>query len=323
MVLVLGAGSYIGRVFCAELRRRGHDYLLPRDKDYFDFHSLFDCIRKSKPEFLINAASYAGANVDVCEPAREEMLRTNTILPRFISQVCLMTNTPWGHVSSCGIYSGAKIVVATGIIVEKKLSRGELLKMTAESPEKVRGFTESDEPNFSFRAAPCNFFSGTAALAEEAIRGIGRNYIWRMGLPFNERDEPENILRQLQTTEKIYEGVNPGSHTDDFVRASLDLWERHAPFGIYNVANPGILTTRQIVEMIQKIIKPSRYFNFWQDDAEFYSQGNRAPRANCVLDVSKLLATGVSVRPLAEAIEDALKNWRGDNFHDELNRAAA
>lgn len=323
MVLVLGAGTCVDRVFCAELRRRRHDYLLPRDKDYFDFHSLFDYIRKSKPEFLINAASYAGASMDISEPAREEVLRTNTILPRLVSQVCLMTNTPWGHVSSCGIYSGAKIVVATGVVVEKKLARAELLKMTAECPEKLRGFTESDEPNFSFRAAPCNFFSGTTALAEEAIRGIGQNYIWRMGLPFNERDEPENILRQLQASEKIYDGVNPGSHTDDFARACIDLWERNAPFGIYNVANPGVVTTRQIVDMIQKILKPLRSFQFWQDDAEFYSQGNRIPRSNCILDISKLLATGVSVRPLAEAIEDSLRNWRGDSFHDEFNRAAA
>lgn len=323
MVLVLGAATYVGRMFCAELRRRGHDYLLPREKDYFDFHSLFDCIRKSKPDFLINASSYTGANMDDCEPAREEMLRINTILPRLISQVCLMTNTPWGHVSSCGIYSGAKIVVATGIVVEKKLTRAELLRIAAAAPQKLRGFTESDEPNCSFRAAPCNFLSGTAALAEEAIRGIGRNFIWRMGMPFSEVDEPENLLRHLQTTEKIYNGVHPGSHIEDFARACIDLWERSAPFGIYNVTNPGIVTTRQIVEMIQKILKPARYFDFWQDDSESHNQGNRVPGANCILDVSKLLATGVYMRPLAEAIEEALKNWRGDRFHDELNRAAA
>ncbi|HXC36339.1 MAG TPA: sugar nucleotide-binding protein [Candidatus Acidoferrales bacterium] len=323
MVLVIGAGTCIGRVFCAELRRRGHDYLLLRDRDYFEFHLLFDCIRKSKPDFLINASSYIGANTDDSEPAREEMLRTNTILPRLISQVCLMTNTPWGHVSSGGIYSGAKIVVATGVVVEKKLPRVELLKIAAQSPQKLRGFTESDEPNFSFRAAPCDFSSGTAALAEEAIRGIGRNFIWRMGVPFNERDEPENLLRHLQTREKIHDGVHPGSHTDDFARACLDLWERNAPFGIYNVTNPGIVTTRQIVEMIQKILKPLRFFDFWRDDSESHNQGNRGPRANCILDVSKLLATGVSMRPLSEAVEDALKNWRGENSHDELNRAAA
>jgi hypothetical protein len=29
-----------------------------------------------------------------------------------------------------------------------------------------------------------------------------------------------------------------------------------------------------------------------------------------VLDVSKLLATGVKIRPVIEAIEDSLRNWQ-------------
>jgi len=195
--------------------------------------------------------------------------------------------------------------------------------MIAECPEKIRGFTELDEPNFSFRATPCNFFSGTVALAEEAIRGIGRNYIWRLGQPFNEHGEPENFLQQIQTAEKIYDGVGAYSHTGDFVRACLDLWERGAPFGIYNIANPGLVTNSQIVEVIRKILNPPRHFEFWKDDTEFYSRGNRVLRPDYVLDVSKLLATGVVMRPVIEAIEDSLKNWRLEPLHGELHKAAA
>lgn len=321
-MLVLGAETYIGRIFCAELRRRGQDFLLPPASDYCDFDSLFDCIRKIRPEFVVNATGCAGTGSDVNEPAREEVLRANTILPRFIAQVCLITNTPWGHVSSCDIYTGAKLVVSTGLVVGKKLGRAELLHMLAVQPEKLRGFTESDEPNFSFRAAPCNFFSGTVALAEEAIRGIGHNYIWRLGQPFNERDEPENFLRHIQCAERIYDGVHPHSHTDEFVRACLDLWERRAPFGIYNIANPGVLTTRQIVEMVRKILNPPRHFEFWLDDVEFFNHGNRVLRSNCILDVSKLLATGVAMRPVSEVIEESLRNWR-ESTHGEPHRAAA
>lgn len=323
MILILGAETYIGRIFCAELRRRGYDFILPQARDYCDFNSLFDCVRKTKPAFVIDVAGCANADVDVFEPAREEVLRVNTILPRYIAQVCLMTNTPWGHTSSCGIYSGAKILVAPGLAVAKKIGRLELLRMIAECPEKIRGFTESDEPNFSFHATPCNFFSGTVALAEEAIRGIGRNYIWRLGQPFNERGEPENFLQQIQTAEKIYDGARAYSHTNDFVRACLDLWERGAPFGIYNVANPGIITTGQIVDMVGKILKPSRHFEFWHGDTEFYSHGNRVLRSDYVLDVSKLLATGVAMRPVTEAIEDSLKNWRVEALPGALHRAAA
>jgi dTDP-4-dehydrorhamnose reductase len=322
MVLVLGAESYIGRAFCMELQRRGHDYVALGVKHYCDFHSLFYCVQKIKPKFLINATGCTGMDSNAYEPAREEILRANTILPRYTAQVCLMTNLPWGHISSCGIYSGAKVFVGTGVVVEKRIAREELVRMIRECPEKIRGFTEADEPNFSFRAAPCNFFSGTAALAEEAIRGIGRNYIWRLGQAFNECDEPENFLKTVQDAEKIYNGVQAYSHTDDFVRACLNLWEREAPFGIYNVANPGMVTASQIVDMIRKILNPPRHFEFWRDDIEFYNHGNHVLRCNYVLDVSKLLATGIDMRPVNQAIEESLKNWQAQITPGELHKAA-
>jgi hypothetical protein len=87
------------------------------------------------------------------------------------------------------------------------------------------------------------------------------------------------------------------------------LWEKHAPFGIYNITNPGFVTSRQVVESIRDILKPSRAFEFWADDAEFYRLGARTPRSNCVLDVAKLLAAGVVMRPVGEALRDALEHW--------------
>jgi UDP-glucose 4,6-dehydratase len=35
----------------------------------------------------------------------------------------------------------------------------------------------------------------------------------------------------------------------------------------------------------------------------------KTPRSNCILDVSKLLATGVPMRPVEEALADALQQW--------------
>jgi UDP-glucose 4,6-dehydratase len=108
--------------------------------------------------------------------------------------------------------------------------------------------------------------------------------------------------------------VNSISHRGDFARACLDLWERRAPFGIYNVTNPGFVTTRQVVGLVEKILKPGKRFEFWLNDAEFYRRAAKTLRSNCVLEVSKLLATGVKIRPVIEAIdeaiEDSLRNWK-------------
>jgi UDP-glucose 4,6-dehydratase len=128
-------------------------------------------------------------------------------------------------------------------------------------------------------------------------------------MPFNERSEPRNLLWRLQHYARVFDGVNSISHLEDFVRACLDLWERQAPFGTYNVTNPGAVSTRQIVEMIQRILKPGRPFEYWMSDGEFYQNGAKALRSNCVLDVSKLLATGIRIRPVEKALEDSLRHW--------------
>jgi dTDP-4-dehydrorhamnose reductase len=97
---------------------------------------------------------------------------------------------------------------------------------------------------------------------------------------------------------------------DEFVRACLELWERQAPFGIYNVVNPGAITAQRIMEMIEKILKPARHFAYWENDEEFYRCQAKVPRSNCILDISKLLSLGVKMRPVEEALEDALERWQ-------------
>ncbi|MGA3266428.1 MAG: sugar nucleotide-binding protein [Verrucomicrobiota bacterium] len=313
MILLLGAGGYVGQAFARELRRRRWSFIPLTRKaiDYSSFDVLFDYVRKIRPEFIINAAGYApNPNVDACELAREAVLCANALLPQTIARVCLMTNTPWGHVSSGSIYTGAKVADRGRMRLVKNLNDPEVRRLLAEKPERIHGFTEWDEPNFSFRHAPCNFYSGTKALAEEAIRGVGQSYVWRPRLLFNELDENRNHLWKLLNADKVYDSVNSLTHLEELVRACLDLWERQAPFGIYNVVNPGWVTTRQIIEMMQRILKPERDFEYWKSEAEFHRRGAKAPRSNCILDVSKLLALGIKMRPVEEALEDALLRWQ-------------
>ena len=313
LTLLLGATGYIGQAFSRELRRRGSCFIpLTRSAvDYTCFEQLFDYVRKMKPEFVINAAGCVGKpNVDACEQAREETLWGNTLLPQTVARVCLMTNTPWAHISTGSIYSGAKIVDSSGTRLARDLNAPAMRCLFDLNPGLFHGFTERDEPNFSFRSAPCNFYSGTKALAEEAVAKMGQNYIWRLQNPFNEADKLPNVFAKLQRYSKVYDHVSSFSQLDESIQACLDLWEKHAPYGIYNVANPGAVTTRQIVTMMQCILRLDRNFEFWKDDEEFYREGAKAPRANCILDVTKLLAAGVRMRPVQEALEDSLERWQ-------------
>ena len=195
----------------------------------------------------------------------------------------------------------------------KDLTQPALRGLADFSPSSILGFCETDEPNFSFQSPPCSFYSGTKALAEDAIAGVGRSYVWRLRIPFDEFDNARNYLSKVQRYKKVYENVNSISHRGDFVRACLDLWEARAPLGTYNVTNPGFITTRQVVQMIETVLKPNRAFEFWADDGEFYRLAAKTPRSNCVMDPRKLLSTGVRIRPVEEALEHALTHWKPES----------
>jgi dTDP-4-dehydrorhamnose reductase len=313
MILLLGASGYIGHAFALELQRRGQNFfpLARREVDYTRFDALWEFLKTRKPEFVINAAGYTGKpNVDACEIARADTLVGNTLLPQTIAHACAAAGIPWGHVSSGCIYSGAKVSSGGRTRAEKDMTRPELRELVEKSPEAIHGFAETDPPNFSFRDGPCSFYSGTKALGEEAIAGAGQSYIWRLRIPFDEFDSGRNYLSKVQRYTKVYDNVNSISHRADYAKACLDLWKLRAPFGAYNVTNPGFVRTRQVVELIEKILKPDRKFEYWQSDEEFYRVAAKTPRSNCVMDVSKMLAAGVKIRPVMEALEHSLRNWK-------------
>ncbi|MGC9943653.1 MAG: sugar nucleotide-binding protein [Verrucomicrobiota bacterium] len=313
MILLLGASGYIGEAFVTELHRRKKEFipLARKQVDYSRFDLLLDFLKAKRPSFVVNAAGYTGKpNVDACELDKAGTLAGNTLLPQTIAHACAAAKVPWGHVSSGCIYAGAKITVNGQMAVEKDFTRPELRVLVAKNPAGIHGFTETDPPNFSFREQPCSFYSGTKALGEEAMLGIGQSYIWRLRIPFDEFDNKRNYLSKVQRYPKVYDNVNSISHRADFVKACLDTWELRAPFGIYNVTNPGFVTTRHVVEQIEKYLKPARKFEFWANDEEFYKVAAKTPRSNCVMDASKLLAAGVKIRPVEAALEDSLKKWQ-------------
>jgi dTDP-4-dehydrorhamnose reductase len=317
MILLLGGTGYIGQAFATELQRRNKPFvnLSRRDVDYTRFDLLLGFLKSRKPEFVVNAAGYTGKpNVDACEVAKADTLIGNAMLPQTIAHACAAMNIPWGHVSSGCIYSGAKVKIGGQVRTEKDMTKPEMRDLVAKSPENVLGFTETDTPNFSFRDMPCSFYSGTKALGEEAMTGIGQSYIWRLRIPFDEQDSIRNYLSKVQRYSKAYDNINSISHRGDYAKACLDLWENRAAYGTYNVTNPDFISTREVVGMIEKILKPNRKFEFWENDEEFYKVAAKTPRSNCVMDITKLLSAGVKIRSVREAVESSLRNWKPETI---------
>lgn len=313
VIILLGATGYVGQAFALELRRRKWEHLAcsRSEFDYTRFDVLRELLRKKRPNFLINAAGYTGKpNVDACEDNKAETLAGNTLFPLTVAHACTEAAIPWGHVSSGCIYTGSKLLSGEASRVVPDLNRPEIRALIERSPEVVAGFTERDEPNFSFRTQPCSFYSGTKALAEEALKPFENCYIWRLRIPFDEFDNSRNYLSKLQRYDRVYDNVNSLSHRGDYVRACLDSWERRVPFGTYNVTNPGFVTAQQVVALIRRTLPSAREFEFWSNDNDFYCKAARTPRSNCVLSTAKLAAAGVSMRPVEVALLESLQRWR-------------
>ena len=304
MILLVGANGYVGSYFQLFFEQKN---LIWRPFDWRLFLSanrsnLISQLRASKATFLINCAGYTGKpNVDVCELNKTECFNGNVVLTRRIREVCESINLGWGHVSSGCIFSG-----------ERK--RGE-------------GWQEDDVPNFTFSRPPCSFYSGTKALAEEAL-GWGASprsvdnlaswkhesepsgYVWRLRIPFDEKNNPRNYLFKLQNYDSLLEARNSLSQLREFVSACWQCVEQKVPFGIYNVTNPGSVTTSEVVGMIQKLGVSQKSFSFFDSEEAFMKEVAKTPRSNCVLDTSKLEGLGILMRPVHDAIEWSLKNWR-------------
>jgi dTDP-4-dehydrorhamnose reductase len=287
MIYLLGGSGYVGQAYQALLNRKGLPFrsIARADLDYADPTALAASLRADKVTFLINAAGYTGKpNVDACELDKTNCLFGNAVLPGRISEACAAAGVPWGHVSSGCIYTGSR-------------------------PDGT-GFTEEDAPNFTFRQNNCSFYSGTKALGEEILTGTPNVYIWRLRIPFDHRENPRNYLTKLMRYQSLLEATNSISQLDEFVAATFACWEKQVPFGIYNVTNPGHVTTREVVDLILASGVCKKDYRFFTDETDFMATAAKTPRSNCVMTSAKLASVGITMTPVRDAIQSALRTWQ-------------
>lgn len=282
---ILGSTGYVGGALKQHCVEKQIPFVTLGRHDCANAENLCKAIEASAVDYLINCAGYTGKpNVDACEVHKTECLEGNGVLPGIVRLGCEMAGIPWGHVSSGCIYTGRR-------------SDGS-------------GFTEKDPPNFSFRQNNCSFYSGCKALGEELLVGAENCYIWRLRIPFENTANPRNYLQKVMSYSRLLDAENSLSNLHEFVTACVDSFRLRIPYGIYNLTNPGSVTTRQVVEMIHRKGVSSKAFEFFQDETEFMKQAAKTPRSNCVLDSSKAISVGLRLRPVEESLDDSLEHWQ-------------
>ena len=288
-IVILGKSGYLAGFFLRHLQKHDtHPLALGRnDLDFTQPENLLGFLQSQKPALVINCAGFTGKpNVDACETQREACRFGNVTLPVRVAEVCRDLNLPLAQISSGCIYQGSR-----------------------DPRDPLSGFREDDPPNFSFRHPPCSFYSGTKAEMEERLRGFPNLYIWRLRMPFWQVDEPRNLLSKLIRYPRILEARNSLSQAEEFVAAALDLWRRRAPFGTYNICNPGSVLTSEILTKLAKAGLRPQAWEMFADPKAFQAEGH-APRSACVLDTSKLRSCGILLPDVQEALDRAIAGWQ-------------
>jgi UDP-glucose 4,6-dehydratase len=282
MTLLLGSNGYVGNVFARYL-----DDLSPGLKTYSARHPIIKeefrkYLLENGIERVINCAAYTGSpNIAACElpDAKTECIEANAFMPLRIAEICDSLNIKFGHVSTGCVYSDPRCDVG-------------------ESPTKL--YNETDEPNFCFDNANSSWYSGTKALGEKLLKNTDA-LIWRMRLPFNSAAHPKNLLSKLILFKKLINTTNSYTDLYEFVRAAYKTFSLQTNCKIFNLTQPGYITTKEIIDILTSVmgnkIGEKQYMTL-----EEYKDMDPIPRANCALDSQRAIDHGISLTPIRTSV---------------------
>jgi len=288
MIVLFGASGYVGSAIAARLRKDGLEFLAPTHGE-LDLTSR-DAVAEwlagiAKPDFAINAVGFTGRpNIDGTEVEKWHTLRANTVVPGVLAEVLGSAGIRWGHVSSGCIFNGSRPGGA--------------------------GFTETDEPEFAVSDPLSGWYARTKWMAEKLLEGVPEVVIWRLRIPFDSLDNERNYLTKLMRYDRLLEVRNSISHLGEFAAAAVESLRLGIPNGIYNATNPGSILTSEVAAALERHGICRKRFEYFQGEEEFLSTPGRVYRANCILDSSKLLASGIPMLEVHESLDRTLREWK-------------
>lgn len=274
-ILVFGAKGFMGGLFLEAFP--GSVGSFADIADQVAVRAAFDEV---KPDVVINAAGKTGKpNVDWCENHKEETIRANVTGPLLLLEECQARGVRLVHLSSGCIYAG---------------------------DNGGRGFSEEDAPNFDG-----SFYARTKAWSDQILKefpgrpdGTGGVLLLRVRMPFDGSLHPRTLVGKLAKYSRVLDERNSITYVPDFISAAKQLIEK-GKTGIYNVTNPGAISPYEIMSLYKEVVDPSHSFE--RLAVENLGEVVKAGRSNCVLSTAKLEGEGIVLRPVGEAVKDAMR----------------
>jgi dTDP-4-dehydrorhamnose reductase len=278
-VAVLGARGQLGAAAVQEFAS-GHD-VLPFDHaalDIRDARAVQAMFERMAPEVIVNCAGYNA--VDAAEDHPVDALEVNALAVRTLARVARAGRATLVHYSSDFVFDG----------------------------EGTAPYGEQDPPS------PRSFYAMSKLFGEWLAADAPFSYILRVESLFGEAaggPPPKGsvativgALREGRSARVFVDRMVSPTYVCDAVRATRQLLERRAAFGVYHCVNSGSCTWLELGREAAKILGVEPRFEM----VRVADVPLRAPRPKYSrLSNQKLLATGIVMPTWQDALERYLR----------------
>jgi len=270
-ILIIGNG-WLGQ----KCQQAWPDAVMAQKKVYSVSDAL-ELLAKYQPDAVLNSAGVVGRpNVDWCETHQFETIQGNTILPAHIAQAC----------QQAGVYL---LHMGTGCIFYGDSPHGEAWR--------------EDDP-----ANPVAVYTRAKYAADLVLSTFPKVGIARIRMPIDSYPHRANLIDKLASYTKVVDVENSATVVEDMIDVFYQLLLRQAS-GIFHATNPGSIKHKEIMEMYKKYVDPSHNCQ-WISEADLVAQGlARKKRSNNIMQSINLAKYGIAMRPIKEAVEDAMKKY--------------
>ncbi len=229
-----------------------------KEMDYHNANTLHKFLLNNDIDTVINCSGFTGRpNIDEAEKKKELCWDLNTTSPLRVNAICNTRNINYLHISSGCVYDGY---------------------------EKV--WSEEDSPNYGLFCNRASFYSKSKHAFENLSKTMD-NIILRVRMPFHYESSGRNYLNKIRQYNDLINFRNSKTYIPDFCEFVRNLlikkvgkWKGQ---NIYNVINPGALTTQEVCDIMKE-------YGFHNDNWKFVYLADlpiATGRSNCVLDGSK------------------------------------
>ena len=126
----------------------------------------------------------------------------------------------------------------------------------------------------------------------------------RLRMPFDGSRNERSLIMKLVRYNKVLDEENSLTYLPDFLDAAKMLIAKRRT-GTFNVVCAGGISPYRIMELYREIVDPAHVFE--RLTVETLGSVVTAGRSNCMLSTEKLKGEGIALRPVAEAVREALE----------------